>query len=248
MKRILYLIPGPMPKKEQLRRQDIANTFVKESQVEVKAVEGPISIESAVEEEMAVSSLLRSLLKIGKSYDAVVLGCFGDPGLRAARELINVPVIGPAEATLSFASMIGDRFGVLTSLERDIPTTRALAIKYEMEHKLVSIRPLNIPVLDLGKNREVTIGRVVEEGKKAEKHDGAEVLILGCMSLAFLLIDESVVNELDIPLLNPAKIGIKTAETFASLKLNHSRKTYPKADYEKLAKSIFREELRNESV
>jgi hypothetical protein len=59
-----------------------------------------------------------------------------------------------------------------------------------------------------------------------------------------MLADELVRGTVGIPVLNPAKIALKTAETFAQLRLRHSQKTYPPADYEKLRKSIFKTELK----
>ena len=242
--KIVYFVPGIMEQQEQNRRQKIANRFVHpENQVDVKAAtSGPTSIESAVEEEMSVPEVLRSLLSYGQRYQAAVLGCFGDPGLRAARELVTFPVIGPAEASIYLSQQVGDRFGILVALPRDIPTTRAMVARYEMAHKLASIQPLSIPVLELAKKKEKTKKELVRAAKMAEKQ-GAECLILGCMSLAFILADELVQNDTNIPMLNPAKIALTTAETFGSLKLMHSRKTYPAADYEKLRASIFKAEL-----
>jgi len=242
--KIVYFVPGIMDPAEQKRRQKIANQLVHpETQVEVKAATtGPTSIESAVEEEMSVPEVLRSLLSYGQNYDAAVLGCFGDPGLRAARELVKFPVIGPAEASIYFSQQIGDRFGILVALPRDIPTTRAMVARYEMTHKLASIQPLSIPVLELARKKEKTKTELIQAAKLAEKQ-GAECLILGCMSLAFILADELVQNHTSIPLLNPAKIALKTAETFGALRLMHSRRTYPAADYKKLKASIFKSEL-----
>jgi allantoin racemase len=242
--KIVYFVPGVMDKKEQKRREKMANRFVNpNNQVEVKAAtSGPTSIESAVEEEMSVPEVLRSLLSFGHRYDAAVLGCFGDPGLRAARELVKFPVIGPAESSIYLSQQIGDRFGVLVALPRDIPTTRAMVARYEMAHKLASIQPLSIPVLDLAEKREKTKKELIRASRLAEK-EGAECLILGCMSLAFLLADELVQDKASIPILNPAKIALKTAETFGALRLLHSCKTYPPADYAKLRKSIFKTEL-----
>jgi len=241
---ILYLVPGQMDEHEVRRRERLANRFVQsENRVEVKDVEsGPISIESAVEEEMSVSGVLHSLLRYRNRYHAAVLGCFGDPGLRAARELVKIPVIGPAESSIYYSQQIGDRFGVLVALERDIPTTRAMVARYEMTHKLASIQPLSIPVLDLARNEAKTKKVLTRAAKLAEK-EGAECLILGCMSLAYMLADELVQDSANIPVLNPAKIALRTAETFAQLRLTHSRKTYPTADYEKLRKTIFKTEL-----
>ena len=242
--KILYLIPGLMNEREVKRREQVANKFANpQNQVEVKASKsGPISIESAVEEEMSVASVLTDLLAYQHHYQAAVLGCFGDPGIRAARELVRIPVVGPAESSIYFSQQIADRFGVLVALERDIPTTRAMVARYEMSHKLAAIQPLSIPVLDLARNRERTKRELVKAAKLAEKQ-GAECLILGCMSLAYMLADELVQNQTRIPVLNPAKIAIKTAETFAQLSLRHSQKTYPPADYGKLRRSIFKAEL-----
>jgi len=246
MTKILYLVPGLMERREQSRREKIANTWVSNGvSVEVKAVDdGPISIESSVEEDIAAGSVLRTIVRLQKGYDAIVLGCAGDPGLRAAKELAKIPVIGPAEATIAFSFLIGDRFGMIVPLDRDIPTMRALTVKYGFDSKLASVRAVNIPVLDLGKNIELISERVTEACNKAVE-EGADVIVLGCMSLAFILADELVKDTVRVPVLNPAKIAIKTAEVLAQLKLTQSRASYPLADYEKLAKSVFKEELKN---
>lgn len=47
-------------------------------------------------------------------HDAVILGCFGDPGLEALREMARVPVVGLAEATFDTALARGERFGIVT--------------------------------------------------------------------------------------------------------------------------------------
>jgi len=241
---ILYLVPGVMNARELKRRERMANTFVNHgNHVDVKASKaGPISIESAIEEDMSVPEVLRGLLAYQNRYDAAVLGCFGDPGLRAARELVKIPVIGPAESSICFSQQVADRFGLLVALERDVPTARAMVARYEMTHKLAAIQPLSIPVLDLARNRKRTEDELVKASIAAERK-GAECLILGCMSLAFVLADEAVGDRSKVPILNPAKIAIKTAETFAQLNMHHSGKTYPAAEYKKLRKTIFKTEL-----
>ncbi|MEL6264414.1 MAG: aspartate/glutamate racemase family protein, partial [Pseudomonadota bacterium] len=46
--------------------------------------------------------------------DAAVIAAFGDPGLRAARELFAMPVVGLAEAAMLAACALGDRFAIVT--------------------------------------------------------------------------------------------------------------------------------------
>jgi len=241
---ILYFVPGPMDKHELKRRERMANSFTNPgNHVDVKASKaGPISIESAVEEDMSVPEVLRGLLAYQDRYDAAVLGCFGDPGLRAARELVRIPVIGPAESSICLSQQVADRFGLLVALKRDIPTARAMVARYEMSHKLAAIQPLSIPVLELARNSKRTERELIKAAKESERQ-GAECLILGCMSLAYILADELVAGKTNVPVLNPAKIAIKTAETFAQLKMYHSGKSYPAVDYEKLRNTIFKKEL-----
>lgn len=241
---ILYFVPGIMDESELKRRERMANSFTNPGNyVDVRASgSGPVSIESAVEEDMSIPEVLRGLLTYQNRYEAAVLGCFGDPGLRAARELIKIPVIGPAESSIYLSQQVADRFGLLVALERDIPTARAMVARYEMTHKLATIQPLSIPVLELVKDRKRTERELIKAGKRAEGQ-GAECLILGCMSLAYILADELVNGKTDVPILNPAKIAIKTAETFAQLKMRHSGKSYPPAEYGKLRKTIFMTEL-----
>ncbi|MEM4177661.1 MAG: aspartate/glutamate racemase family protein [Nitrososphaeria archaeon] len=247
MVKILYLVPGSMEKEEQVRREKIADKFVSSNTVvEVRAVEsGPISIESAVEEDIAAGEILKAIVRFQDNYDVIVLGCAGDPGLRAARELSKIPVVGPAEATIAFSSLIGDRYGIIVPLGRDIPTFRVLATKYGFEHRLASIVPLNIPVLDLGKDISLIKTKLIEACGKA-KDQGAEVVILGCMSLAFILADDLVKENVQVPILNPAKVSLRVAEMLAFFKIGHSRLSYPMADYRKLAESVFKGELKIE--
>jgi len=43
-------------------------------------------------------------------FDAYAIACFGDPGLKAARELARGLVLGIAEAAMHAASFIGAKF------------------------------------------------------------------------------------------------------------------------------------------
>src|SRR5215510_9978502 len=48
-----------------------------------------------------------------READAVIIACFGDPGLLALREIAPVPVIGMAEASCRLAASRG-RFAIVT--------------------------------------------------------------------------------------------------------------------------------------
>lgn len=242
MTRILYLVPGVgLSEQEIKRRERIANTFLTndKNEVIVEGVdEGPLSIESTIEESMSVPCSLKKIADVQHRYDAVIIGCLGDPGLAPARELADIPVIGPFESSLTLASMLGEKFSIVTVLDSIVPAIRRTLREYGLDDRCASVRVVNCPVLELGKSKEKVVKTFLNEAKKAVEQDGASTLILGCMSMAFLLVDEAVRNKLEVPIINPAKASIKFAEMWASLGLSQSRRSYPRPDYRKLQKSV----------
>ncbi|MBW2124069.1 MAG: aspartate/glutamate racemase family protein, partial [Deltaproteobacteria bacterium] len=74
---------------------------------------GPVSIEGYFDEVVAAEATVELLAEHGGRFDAYVISCFGDPGLFAAREILDAPVIGIAEAAMLTACMLGYRFSIL---------------------------------------------------------------------------------------------------------------------------------------
>jgi len=244
---ILYLIPGAgMPGDEIERRTEVANSIASSgTNVSVIEVgEGPISIESSIEEHMAIGPMLRKMREIHSDYDALIIGCAGDPGLRPARELVDIPVIGPAESAYHFACMVSDRFSVLSTLQAGVESDgdlRASLRELGLEQHFVSVEFVGMSVVDLwGAKKDVLTNELLDAAIRA-KNKGAGSIVLGCMSMAFLLVDEIFKND-EIRIINPLKTAIKTAEMFVDLKAKHSRLTYPAADLEKLDQTIFKNE------
>jgi allantoin racemase len=243
---ILYLLPGDgMPDDELGRRKEVANSIsrpdVNMSVMEVG--EGPLSIESAIEEYMSIGPMLVKMLEIrdeGK-YDAIIIGCAGDPGLKPARELMDIPVIGPAESAYLFACMVSDRFSVLSTMHAGVASDDDWRVKLRamgLESRLASVEFVRIPITEMwGKNKDVVVKYMVE-GVENAKQAGAGSIVLGCMSMAFLLIDE-LSEEVGLPIINPLKTAIKTAEMFVDLGAKHSEVTYHSADFEKLMGTVF---------
>jgi hypothetical protein len=78
---------------------------------------GPLSIESHYDEAFAAAGVAEQVrLATDPRPDAVVIACFGDPGLEAAREATDAPVIGIAEAAFHAASMLATGFAPVKSL------------------------------------------------------------------------------------------------------------------------------------
>jgi allantoin racemase len=71
-------------------------------------------------------------------YDAVALGCFYDPGLRAARSLVDIPVVGLSETCMLVACSLGQKFALL-ALNRDQQVQHEeLAHAYGLERRMAA--------------------------------------------------------------------------------------------------------------
>lgn len=156
--------------------------------VGVCSVDGPDAIESHVDEayaSVAVVEMIRNDQLTGGS-DAYVIACFGDPGLDAARELVDVPVIGIAEAAMHVATISGRSFGIVTTLSRTLGRAQDLLHRYGFEKACVAAYGSGIPVLAFKDSDPASFEAVAEWCQRVVREDGADVVVLGCAGMADL--------------------------------------------------------------
>lgn len=84
----------------------------------------------------------RDAVQLGP-FDAVLLGCFGDPGLFALREEAGIPVYGLAQASFAQASSHGP-FGIVTGGRAWGPMLRRLAITLPEGQPLADIETVEL--------------------------------------------------------------------------------------------------------
>lgn len=233
--RILYQLTSPMDKtigpQEVARRQKVLQGYASAG-VEV-AVEptakGPASIESAHDAGLVVPELIRlapNLQKRGTA--AVIIGCYSDPGLDALREMLTIPVIGPGAASLHLAAQLGTRISVLAPTGRGYGRVAARLRALALAELLASVRGIGLSVMDLAQQKPGALDKAAEAARVAVEQDGADVLVLGCMSMAFLPgICESLGERVGVPVVNPVVAALKTAEAMASMRLSHSKVAWP---------------------
>jgi len=247
--KISYLVPGPMGRNEageaelQRRKGLLEQYAAPGTVVGVDDVPtGPASIESMYEEYLSIPATVRRALELEQEgWDAIVLGCYGDPGLDAFRELMSIPIVGPGEATALVAASLGHRFSIITITESVIAFTERQIRNTGVGEKLASVRAVGIPVLELHEDRDRAIEATVEQGEMAIADDRADTLIVGCMSMGFLGIAEAASEKLGVPVLNPGKVALKYAEAMVGAGLSHSRRAYmqpPKLASGKVASAL----------
>ncbi len=192
---------------------------------------GPASLESDYEDALAVPDILAKVRAAEEEgMDAVIIDCMADPGLSPARELVSIPVVGPAQTAMHLAAILAHRFSVLTVLERDVPLIHHLAGRYGLEDSLASARPVNIPVLELDKDRERLLEALVEQSARAVTEDGAHAIIFGCTGMKGLAqqLEQALAERgCAVPVIDPSLAALKLAEGLVDVGLAHSKRTYP---------------------
>jgi len=195
--------------------------------VEVRAVNpefGPPSIEGYFDEAFAVPGLLAEIAKAPEA-DAFVVACFDDTGLEAARCATRAPVVGIGEAAFHIASLIADKFSVVTTLPRSIAPIEKNLMKYGLAARCARVRAANVPVLALEEPGSDALRTIEAEIERALIEDGAQAIVLGCAGMTDLARD--LERRAGVPVLDGVACAVSLAESLVRIGLRTSkRNTY----------------------
>lgn len=189
------------------------------TEVEVRSLKrGPHHLEYHYYGALVLPDVLHMLREAeAEGFDAAVVGCFYDPGLKEAREVVtSMPVIFPAETCSYLAATMADKFSVLVGRRKWVPAMREIIERYGLGGKLAGFKILEMGVLDFQKDPPETERRMVELAREAVEKDGAEAVILGCtIEFGFAQVLQ---KEIGVPVLDATVTPFKFAELKADLK------------------------------
>ena len=192
--------------------------------VEIRAVNpefGPPSIEGYYDEAFAVPGLIAEIKKAPEA-DAVVVACFDDTGLEAARAATQAPVVGIGEAAFHMASLIAEKFSVVTTLKRSIAPIQNNLVKYGLAVRCARVRAADVAVLELEEPGSDARLRIEAEIAGALAEDGAEAIVLGCAGMTDLAHD--LERMAGVPVLDGVAAATTLAESLVRLGLRTSKR------------------------
>lgn len=211
-----------------------ATSALPPSEAEVKDVlpaSGRPALESNLDAAAAIPAMLNHVREAADDADAIVLACFGDPGLVLARDLSSTPVVGLGQAAMLVAAMLAENFSVIVPDDQSVVIVERLARAYALDEKLCSVRSLHGSVEDIVTADPDRLREIADAACAAIEEDGAHAVVLGCAGFAAL--DGALRHELEarghggIPIVEPVSTAIHLARTLASLGLCHSKRSYP---------------------
>ncbi|HSW07650.1 aspartate/glutamate racemase family protein [Aquabacterium sp.] len=189
---------------------------------------GPASVEGHFDEAFAAAGvaeqvrLATAVAPPAAAIDAVVIACFGDPGLDAARELSTAPVLGIAEAAFHAAAMLATGFSVVTTLTRTCITAERLVQRYGFERACRGIHGTDIAVLALDEGGDATLAQIEAVAREALARDRSGAIVLGCAGMAALC--HTLQQRLGVPVIDGVAVAVKFAEALAALGLQTSKR------------------------
>lgn len=240
MKKVLVIVPFPFAD------DGLANRSAQQEEVQLgpgitfdyRPVQaGPALFDSHHDYLLADVAIFEAGLSAeDDGYDAVCIDTMSDSGMAALRSVLDIPVIGPGRASYLMALMLGNRFSVLTQWDPWMASYKKSLQEYGLMDKLASVRSINAPpdVENLlGGREEEIFPKLAAAAAQCIEEDGADVILLGSTTMhqahAYLL------EQLEVPVINPGPLTYKLAETVLALGLTHSRRAYqrphvPKAE------------------
>jgi Asp/Glu/hydantoin racemase len=139
----------------------------------------------------------------------VLLGCFGDPGLDALRELAPVPVLGLADASAQAALALGRRFGVVTGGAAWKPMLEEFFFARGYGASLAGVRTVAPSGGEIARDPEGALALLAEACRASVGEDGADVVILGGAGLAGLA--GKLAGRVEVPVICSVEAGVRAA-------------------------------------
>jgi len=187
------------------------------------AAGGPVSIEGPLDGAMAVPWMLRRIAEAeARGTDGHVIACFDDTGLDAARCLARAPVIGIGEAAAHCATLLADRFAIVTSVSQALPVLRGNLVRYGFAKRCAGLRAAGVPVLDIDAGTPQAVAAIRRQVESALAQDGADAIVLGCAGMARLAADLEA--EFGCPVIEGISSGLALVSAVAGAGLKTSKR------------------------
>lgn len=148
---------------------------------------GPPAIQGPEDGAACVPPLLKLVTKASDlGARVIIIGCFDDTGLDAARTAATCPVIGIGQAAYHMAVLAGARFSVVTTLSISTPILERNIQAYGFAHNLGKVRASGVPVLALETDPDTSTARVLDEIAQAQANDDIQTVVLGCAGMSHI--------------------------------------------------------------
>ena len=165
-------------------------------------------------ETINISKLLNAV-ETNNSSDAFIDISFEDIGVDTIRKVTTKPIIGLGEATFYTANMIANKFSIITNLSQSHEALKNNLIKYDMEHKCVSMNSIEVPVLDMDTMSKSNLNKLDNEIQRTISENDPETIII--TSPGILNLSKNLSKKFNIPIIEGVTAATALIENFVKL-------------------------------
>jgi allantoin racemase len=124
-----------------------------------------------------ISDLVKKV-ENNKRSDAFIVASFEDIGVDTIRKISSKSIIGIGEASFYIANIIANKFSIITNLSQTHEAIKNNLVKYDMDHKCVSLKSIEVPILDMETMSKANIRKLDIEIQRTISEDKPEAIIL----------------------------------------------------------------------
>lgn len=232
----IFAMPVDVDFTEERRRERqefLAGFLAAEDEI---AVEAPATGARFLESTFDQTLTARGILELGaqaqaQGYDALAILCMTDPFVDALRELVDIPVIGSAQATAMTAVMCGGRFSVISTSPEAIPVVeRAVEVSGVDRRAYVSTRAISMTIAEMIEDPAEVLRQLEEQAIKAIRHDGARAIVLGCTEMGNDTAPQ-LSERIGVPVIDANVATVQFARAMVAMGYDHSRVAYPRTPW-----------------
>lgn len=222
-RRINFINPFGTVAYDDIIQTTLAHYAAEGTDLHISHLEGcPPDIDYFYSKHHVESVLVEAVMKAEEQgFDAVIVGCCYDPGVRTAREVVDIPVVGPMEASLQLASYHGHSFTVVTDHHKAAPYIEDFVRLTGLGGNCRGVRTIEWYVREMVNDPTSVAHDTIKTCRGVLAETRADTVLMGCTIVAACyqkyLMEGGEPPE--IAIVNPNLMALKIAEMLADLKL-----------------------------
>jgi Asp/Glu/hydantoin racemase len=154
-----------------------------------------------------------------QGYDAVAIGCFLDPAMQEAREVVPIPVFGLGETCMLMACMYGHKFSGVAFHAKQSQYYDRKAFEYGLAARHIPFGDLGIDFTQVQSgfsNPSSMRENFVRESRRLAAQ-GAEVILAACATVNAIIRRENITEVDDALVMDCNSVLLKVTEGMAEL-------------------------------
>ena len=229
--KLLILNPFGIGIYDKLIRDSVKRVGRPGTEIVVEHLERGLSfIRHAYFQMMLVPDIVERIIQAEREgFDGATVACAFDPGIKEAREVVNIPVAGEAQSSVAIARQIGQKFGVITDAQRAVAQMWDLFRMHSMDIGMVDLLAIDMHIENMEKEKEIILEKVWELARELV-HRGADSIIIGCSVVSAHIFGQKKPNDLEtVPFIDCNVAALKMLEMMVdmhSLGIQASRHLY----------------------